>query len=97
MEEEKLLPEQEEEESEVLEIDGKEYVLLMEFRSNASRFYCLVNVDDRVDLLIRKIITRDGERYAIKPETKREYDDAIVSLYKHIAAARRDGRDPFAP
>ena len=69
MADERILPE--EEESEVLEIDGVEYVLLMEFRSNASRFYYLVNVDDEQDRLIRKVITRDGESYAIKPETKR--------------------------
>lgn len=94
MADERILPE--EEESEVLEIDGVEYVLLMEFRSNASRFYYLVNVDDEQDRLIRKVITRDGESYAIKPETKREYDEAIASLCKHIAAAKRAGKDPFA-
>lgn len=61
----------------VLEFNNKEYYLLKKITFNDQTYCYFLNVNDKSDLCIKKVIFKDNEEYFIGLKDEKELNQAI--------------------
>lgn len=61
-------------EMDVIEIDGIDYAILKEFEIKGTAYVHLVNVNDPLDFMFRKVLIEDGEEYLVGLDSDQEFD-----------------------
>lgn len=73
----------------IIEFNNKEYYLLKEIVYNNQTYCYFMNVDNKLDLCVKKLINKDNEEYYVGLKDENELKEAI----KKFSLDEIDGRD----
>ena len=76
--------ESEETEFECIEIDGKEYIIIKEFVVKGTTYVHLINENDPLDMMYRKVVVEDGEEFLVGLDSDSEFDLVVAYEQKYI-------------
>ena len=65
-----------------VEIDGKEYDELDVITINDTKYAYLSSINDELDILIQRIVTKNDEEYYETLDSKEEFETALKEFYK---------------
>lgn len=71
-------------EFEAIEIDGVDYIILREFNVKGSTYFHLINENDPMDFMYRKLLVEDGEEYLVGLDSDAEFDLVFAYEQKYI-------------
>lgn len=71
-------------EFEAIEIDGVDYIILREFNVKGSTYFHLINENDPMDFMYRKLLIEDGEEYLVGLDSDAEFDLVFAYEQKYI-------------
>lgn len=71
-------------EVEAIEIDGVDYIILREFNVKGSTYFHLMNENDPMDFMYRKLLIEDGEEYIVGLDSDAEFDLVFAYEQKYI-------------
>lgn len=69
---------------EAIEIDGVDYIILREFNVKGSTYFHLINENDPMDFMYRKLLVEDGEEYLVGLDSDAEFDLVFAYEQKYI-------------
>lgn len=76
--------ETEETELECIEINGKEYIIIKEFVVKGTTYVHLINENDPLDMMYRKVIVENGEEFLVGLDSDSEFDLVVAYEQKYI-------------
>ena len=65
-----------------VEIDGKEYDELDVITINDTKYAYLSSINDELDILIQRIVTKNDEEYYEALDSKEDFETALNEFYK---------------
>lgn len=68
----------------VLEFNNKDYYLLKKITYNNQVYCYFMNVNDKYDLCIKKIVVKNGEEYFIGLKDEEELNNALKIFYEGV-------------
>ena len=71
-------------EFEAIEIGGVNYIILREFNVKGSTYFHLINENDPMDFMYRKLLIEDGEEYLVGLDSDAEFDLVFAYEQKYI-------------
>lgn len=71
-------------EFEAIEIDGVDYIILREFNVKGNTYFHLINENDPMDFMYRKLLVEDGEEYLVGLDSDAEFDLVFAYEQKYI-------------
>lgn len=69
---------------EAIEIDGVDYIILREFNVKGSTYFHLINENNPMDFMYRKLLIEDGEEYLVGLDSDAEFDLVFAYEQKYI-------------
>ena len=71
-------------EIESLEIDGTDYFIAKEFVVKGTTYVHLINENDLLDMMYRKVIVENGEEFLVGLDSDSEFDLVVAYEQKYI-------------
>ena len=67
---------------ETVELDNKDYYVVEKVNNNNNLYYILINTVDNKDMLVRKVIEENGEKYLVGLDSELEFDEVMLLYQK---------------
>ena len=71
-------------EIESIEIDGTDYFIAKEFVVKGTTYVHLINENDPLDMMYRKVVVEDGEEFLVGLDSDSEFDLVVAYEQKYI-------------
>lgn len=71
-------------EIESIEIDGTDYFIAKEFVVKGTTYVHLINENDPLDMMYRKVVVGDGEEFLVGLDSDSEFDLVVAYEQKYI-------------